>query len=140
MSLENLRAHLEPTAESVGARSDTWLPEPGDIGAVTQSICDLVPQNGIFEVFPGDRCCLLVTGKLATVIARMRCIKTGDLPSTKIFELPVRPDGYVDGALQCGKDNRDNMAVQISPDGSLYIFSGNYNGGPYSVSLSFLIR
>ena len=113
-----------------------------DVGAVSQAVYQLTPQNGWVVASAASACCLVVTGKLATLIARLKGPNTTISDATAIFTLPqgIVPQKYIDDVMSCG-GNYDNVrAIQIGTDGRVVVFSGNYVTGPYSISTSFLIN
>ena len=118
------------------------MPTAADVGAVSQAVYQLTPQNGWVVASAASACCLVVTGKLATLIARLKGPYTTISDATAIFTLPqgIVPQKYIDDVMSCG-GNYDNVrAIQIGTDGRVVVFSGNYVTGPYSISTSFLIN
>ncbi len=118
------------------------MPTAADVGAVSQAVYQLTPQNGWVVASAASACCLVVTGKLATLIARLKGPNTTISDATAIFTLPqgIVPQKYIDDVMSCG-GNYDNVrAIQIGTDGRVVVFSGNYVTGPYSISTSFLIN
>ena len=118
------------------------MPTAADVGAVSQAVYQLTPQNGWVVASAASVCCLVVTGKLATLIARLKGPNTTISDATAIFTLPqgIVPQKYIDDVMSCG-GNYDNVrAIQIGTDGRVVVFSGNYVTGPYSISTSFLIN
>lgn len=119
------------------------MPTAADVGAVTQAIYDLTLINGAFGVKDAGFCRLIVTGKMATIIARIWCLTPGTLATTKILDLPpeVRPIRYIDAPLQNSGNNAANRAVQVaSGTGGVSVFGGEYNSAPYSLNVSFPIE
>lgn len=119
------------------------MPTAADVGAVTQAIYDLTIINGAFGIKDTGMCRLIVTGKMATLIARIWCLTPGTLSTTKILDLPpeVRPIRYIDAPLQNSGNNAANRAVQVASDtGGVFVFGGEYNSAPYSLNVSFPIE
>lgn len=113
-----------------------------DVGAVSQTVYQLTPQNGWEVSSAASSCCLVVTGKLATLIARLKGPNTTLSSATVIFNLPegIVPQKYIDDVMVCGGNFNETRAIQISTDGTVVVFSGTYITGPYSINTSFLIN
>ncbi len=118
------------------------MPTASDIGAVSQTVYELTPQNGWKVASAASTCHLFVTGKLATVIARLTP------PSSTItaenYQIFTFPDGitaakYIDGVMACSGNFEGMRSVQIGGK-NLVAFSGTYGSGPYSINASFLLQ
>lgn len=118
------------------------MPTAADVGAVTQTVYELTPQNGWKKSSDNSACFLIVTGKVATVIARINPSTAGTISSQAIFTLPegIQIDKYVDAALVIGgTDQTQNRAVQVTPPNTIVAFGGEYKSTPYSLNVSFKI-
>lgn len=118
------------------------MPTASDIGAVSQTVYELTPQNG-WKVFDSTSSCyLFVTGKLATVIARIT--PPSSTITSENYRIFTFPDGitaakYIDGVMACSGNFEGMRSVQIGGK-SLVAFSGTYGSGPYSINASFLLQ
>ena len=113
-----------------------------DVGAVSQTVYQLTPLNG-WKRFGNDSACyLVVTGKLATLVARLTGINTTISSASVIFTLPdgIVPQKYIDDVMVCGGNFDGIRAIQIGTDSRVVAFSGSYTTGPYSINTSFLIN
>lgn len=113
-----------------------------DVEAVSQTVYQLTPLNG-WERFSNDSACyLVVTGKLATLVARLKGINTTISSSSVIFTLPdgIVPQKYIDDVMACSGNFDDIRVIQIVTDGTVVAFPGTYITGPYSINTSFLIN
>ena len=108
-----------------------------DVGAVSQTVYELTPQNGWEAASAASACHLIVTGRLAVITARLRAPSaTIDSSNNLIFNLPsgVVPTKYIDVVMTCGGDI-SNAA------GSVVAFSGTLpSTGPLSIDAVFLIN
>lgn len=113
-----------------------------DVGAVSQTVYQLTPQNGWEVASAASSCYLVVTGKLATLVARLKGINTTISSSSVIFTLPdgIVPQKYIDDVMACSGNFDSIRAIQISTDRQVLAFSGSYTTGPYSINTSFLIN
>ena len=113
-----------------------------DVGAVSQTVYQLTPQNGWEVASAASSCYLVVTGKLATLVARLKGINTTISSSSVIFTLPdgIVPQKYIDDVMACSGNFDSNRAIQITTDRKVLAFSGSYTTGPYSINTSFLIN
>lgn len=116
-----------------------------DVGAVSQTVYELTPQNGWTAASAASACHLIVTGKLAALTARLRAPSTTiNSNNSLIFNLPsgVIPTKYIDVVLSCGGDISKAGGVQIGTDGRVVVFAdelGTVND-PYSIDAVFLIN
>ena len=118
------------------------MPTATDVGAATQTVYELTPQNGWEKSSETSACFLIVTGKVATVIARITPSTAGTISSQAIFTLPegIQIDKYVDAALVVGgADQTQNRAAQVTPPNTIVAFGGEYKATPYSLNVSFKI-
>lgn len=133
-----------PTTRTVNGKalSSNISLTAADVGAVSQTVYQLTPLNGWEVGSENSFCHLVVTGKLATLIARLKGINTTISSATAIFNLPegIVPQKYVDDIMICGGNFDDNRAIQIGIDGQVVVFQGTYITGPYSINTSFLIN
>ena len=116
-----------------------------DVGAVSQTIYQLTPQNGWEAASAASACHLIVTGKLAALTARLRAPSTTiNSNNSLIFNLPsgVIPTKYIDVVLSCGGDISKAGGVQIGTDGRVVVFAGELGtvNDPYSIDAVFLIN
>ena len=121
------------------------MPSASDVGAVSQTIYQLTPQNGWTAASAASACHLIVTGKLAALTARLRAPSTTiNSNNSLIFNLPsgVIPTKYIDVVLSCGGDISKAGGVQIGTDGRVVVFAGELGtvNDPYSIDAVFLIN
>ena len=129
------------TVNGYSLSSDVVL-TAADVGATAQTVYQLTPLNGWEVSSSASACYLVVTGKLATIIARLSGPNTTLSSATVIFNLPegIVPQKYIDDVMVCGGNYNETRAIQISTDGTVVAFSGTYITGPYSINTSFLIN
>jgi len=115
-----------------------------DVGAVSQAVYELTPQNGWEAASAASACHLIVTGRLAVITARLRAPSaTIDSSNSLIFNLPsgVVPTKYIDVVMTCGGDISNAAGAQIGTGGSVVAFSGTLpSTGPLSIDAVFLIN
>ena len=121
------------------------MPSASDVGAVSQTVYELTPQNGWTAASAASACHLIVTGKLAALTARLRAPSTTiNSNNSLIFNLPsgVIPTKYIDVVLSCGGDISKAGGVQIGTDGRVVVFAGELGtvNDPYSIDAVFLIN
>ena len=121
------------------------MPTAADVGAVSQTVYELTPQNGWEAASAASACHLIVTGKLAALTARLRAPSTTiNSNNSLIFNLPsgVIPTKYIDVVLSCGGDISKAGGVQIGTDGRVVVFAGELGtvNDPYSIDAVFLIN
>lgn len=118
------------------------MPTAADVGAVSQTVYQLTPQNGWEVASAASSCYLVVTGKLATLVARLKGINTTISSSSVIFTLPdgIVPQKYIDDVMACSGNFDGIRAIQIGTDRRVLAFPGSYTPGPYSINTSFLIN
>ena len=121
------------------------MPTAADVGAVSQTVYELTPQNGWKAASAASACHLIVTGKLAALTARLRAPSTTiNSNNSLIFNLPsgVIPTKYIDVVLSCGGDISKAGGVQIGTDGRVVVFAGELGtvNDPYSIDAVFLIN
>ena len=121
------------------------MPTAADVGAVSQTVYELTPQNGWTAASAASACHLIVTGKLAALTARLRAPSTTiNSNNSLIFNLPsgVIPTKYIDVVLSCGGDISKAGGVQIGTDGRVVVFAGELGtvNDPYSIDAVFLIN
>lgn len=112
-----------------------------DVGAVTQTVYHLTPQNGWTLFNEYSISCLVVTGKVATLIARLKAPSAtidssnntpltfpNGITSSKVFDCIALCDGVKQAkSLQIGK--------------SIIMANGSYSTSyAYSIDASFLIN
>ena len=98
-----------------------------DVGAVSQAVYELTPQNGWKAASAASACHLIVTGRLAAITARLTAPSaTIDSSNSLIFNLPsgVVPTKYIDVVMTCGGDISNAAGAQIGTGGSVVAFSG----------------
>lgn len=98
-----------------------------DVGAVSQAVYELTPQNGWTVASAASACHLIVTGRLAAITARLTAPSaTIDSSNSLIFNLPsgVVPTKYIDVVMTCGGDISNAAGAQIGTGGSVVAFSG----------------
>lgn len=103
------------------------MPSASDVGAVSQTVYELTPQNGWKAASAASACHLIVTGKLAAITARLTAPSaTIDSSNSLIFNLPsgVVPTKYIDVVMTCGGDISNAAGAQIGTGGSVVAFSG----------------
>lgn len=115
-----------------------------DVGAVSQAVYELTPQNGWTVASAASACHLIVTGRLAAITARLTAPSaTIDSSNSLIFNLPsgVVPTKYIDVVMTCGGDISNAAGAQIGTGGSVVAFSGTLpSTGPLSIDAVFLIN
>lgn len=115
-----------------------------DVGAVSQAVYELTPQNGWKAASVASACHLIVTGRLAAITARLTAPSaTIDSSNSLIFNLPsgVVPTKYIDVVMTCGGDISNAAGAQIGTGGSVVAFSGTLpSTGPLSIDAVFLIN
>ena len=120
------------------------MPTAADVGAVSQTVYELTPQNGWEAASAASACHLIVTGKLAALTARLRAPSTTiNSSNSLIFNLPsgVVPTKYIDVVMTCGGDISNAAGAQIGTGGSVVAFSGTLpSTGPLSIDAVFLIN
>ena len=120
------------------------MPSAADVGAVSQTVYELTPQNGWKAASAASACHLIVTGKLAAITARLTAPSaTIDSSNSLIFNLPsgVVPTKYIDVVMTCGGDISNAAGAQIGTGGSVVAFSGTLpSTGPLSIDAVFLIN
>lgn len=120
------------------------MPTAADVGAVSQTIYQLTPQNGWKAASAASACHLIVTGRLAAITARLTAPSvTIDSSNNLIFNLPsgVVPTKYIDVVMTCGGDISNAAGAQIGTGGSVVAFSGTLpSTGPLSIDAVFLIN
>lgn len=121
------------------------MPTAADVGAVSQTVYELTPQNGWTAASAASACHLIVTGKLAALTARLRAPSTTiNSNNSLIFNLPsgVIPTKYIDVVLSCGGDISKAGGVQIGTDRRVVVFAGELGtvNDPYSIDAVFLIN
>lgn len=120
------------------------MPSASDVGAVSQTIYQLTPQNGWTAASAASACHLVVTGRLAAITARLTAPSaTINSSNSLIFNLPsgVVPTKYIDVVMTCGGDISNAAGAQIGTGGSVVAFSGTLpSTGPLSIDAVFLIN
>ena len=120
------------------------MPTAADVGAVSQAVYELTPQNGWTAASVASACHLIVTGRLAAITARLTAPSaTIDSSNSLIFNLPggVVPTKYIDVVMTCGGDISNAAGAQIGTGGSVVAFSGTLpSTGPLSIDAVFLIN
>ena len=120
------------------------MPSASDVGAVSQTVYELTPQNGWKAASAASVCHLIVTGRLAALTARLTAPSaTIDSSNSLIFNLPsgVVPTKYIDVVMTCGGDISNAAGAQIGTGGSVVAFSGTLpSTGPLSIDAVFLIN
>ena len=115
-----------------------------DVGAVSQTIYQLTPQNGWTAASAASACHLIVTGRLAAITARLFAPSTTiNNSNNTIFTLPngVVPTGYIDVVMTNGGDIANASGCQIGTDGRVVMFSGELpTTGQYNIDAVFLIN
>ena len=115
-----------------------------DVGAVSQTVYELTPQNGWTAASAASACHLVVTGKLAAITARLTAPSaTINSSNSLIFNLPsgVVPSKYIDVVMTCGGDISNAAGAQIGTGSSVVAFSGTLpSTGPLSIDAVFLIN
>nr|DAE51446.1 MAG TPA: tail protein [Caudoviricetes sp.] len=117
------------------------MPTAADVGAVTQTVYELTLSDEWEPNSETSACFLIVTGKIATVIARIRPKEAKTFSSYTLCTLPegIQIDKYIDAPLVCGGAQDQNMAVQVTPPNKIALFDGEYRKTPYSLNVSFKI-
>lgn len=120
------------------------MPSASDVGAVSQTIYQLTPQNGWTAAGAASACHLIVTGRLAAITARLFAPSTTiNNSNNTIFTLPngVVPTGYIDVVMTNGGDIANASGCQIGTDGRVVMFSGELpTTGQYNIDAVFLIN
>lgn len=120
------------------------MPTAADVGAVSQTVYELTPQNGWTAASAASACHLVVTGRLAAITARLTAPSaTINSSNSLIFNLPsgVVPTKYIDVVMTCGGDISNAAGAQIGTGGSVVVFSGTLpSTGPLSIDAVFLIN
>lgn len=135
-----------PTTRTVNGKalSSNISLTASDVGAVSQTVYELTPQNGWEAASAASACHLIVTGRLAVITARLRAPSaTIDSSNSLIFNLPsgVVPTKYIDVVMTCGGDISNAAGAQIGTGGSVVAFSGTLpSTGPLSIDAVFLIN
>lgn len=135
-----------PTTRTVNGKalSSNISLTAADVGAVSQTVYELTPQNGWTAASAASACHLIVTGKLAALTARLRAPSTTiNSNNSLIFNLPsgVIPTKYIDVVMTCGGDISNAAGAQIGTGGSVVAFSGTLpSTGPLSIDAVFLIN
>lgn len=115
-----------------------------DVGAVSQTVYELTPQNGWTAASAASACHLIVTGRLAAITARLFAPSTTiNNSNNTIFTLPngVVPTGYIDVVMTNGGDIANASGCQIGTDGRVVMFSGELpTTGQYNIDAVFLIN
>lgn len=134
-----------PTSRTVNGKalSSNITLSASDVGAVTQTVYELTPQNGWTVASAASACHLIVTGRLATLVARLKAPSTTINDSNnRIFTLPsgVVPTKYIDCVMSYAGDISNAAGVQIGSN-VVMMFAGTLTvTGPYSINASFLIN
>lgn len=115
--------------------------EQGPPGEVAQTVYELTLSDEWEPNSETSACFLIVTGKIATVIARIRPKEAKTFSSYTLCTLPegIQIDKYIDAPLVCGGAQDQNMAVQVTPPNKIALFDGEYRKTPYSLNVSFKI-
>lgn len=135
-----------PTTRTVNGKalSSNISLTAADVGAVSQTVYELTPQNGWKAASAASVCHLIVTGRLAAITARLTAPSaTIDSSNSLIFNLPsgVVPTKYIDVVMTCGGDISNAAGAQIGTGGSVVAFSGTLpSTGPLSIAAVFLIN
>ena len=135
-----------PTTRTVNGKalSSNISLTAADVGAVSQTVYELTPQNGWKAASVASACHLIVTGRLAAITARLTAPSaTIDSSNSLIFNLPsgVVPTKYIDVVMTCGGDISNAAGAQIGTGGSVVAFSGTLpSTGPLSIDAVFLIN
>ena len=135
-----------PTTRTVNGKalSSNISLTAADVGAVSQTVYELTPQNGWEAPSTDTACHLIVTGRLAAITARLRAPSaTIDSGNSLIFNLPsgVVPTKYIDVVMTCGGDISNAAGAQIETGGPVVAFSGTLpSTGPLSIDAVFLIN
>lgn len=120
------------------------MPSASDVGAVSQTVYELTPQNGWTAASAASACHLVVTGRLAAITARLTAPSaTINSSNSLIFNLPsgVVPTKYIDVVMTCGGDISNAAGAQIGTGGSVVAFSGTLpSTGLLSIDAVFLIN
>lgn len=120
------------------------MPSAADVGAVSQTVYELTPQNGWKAASVASACHLIVTGRLAAITARLTAPSaTIDSSNSLIFNLPsgVVPTKYIDVVMTCGGDISNAAGAQIGAGGSVVAFSGTLpSTGLLAIDAVFLIN
>lgn len=120
------------------------MPSASDVGAASQTVYELTPQNGWTAASAASACHLVVTGRLAAITARLTAPSaTINSSNSLIFNLPsgVVPTKYIDVVMTCGGDISNAAGAQIGTGGSVVAFSGTLpSTGPLSIDAVFLIN
>ena len=135
-----------PTTRTVNGKalSSNISLTAADVGAVSQTVYELTPQNGWKAASVASACHLIVTGRLAAITARLTAPSaTIDSSNSLMFNLPsgVVPTKYIDVVMTCGGDISNAAGAQIGTGGSVVAFSGTLpSTGPLSIDAVFLIN
>ena len=135
-----------PTTRTVNGKalSSNISLTAADVGAVSQTVYELTPQNGWTAASAASACHLVVTGRLAAITARLTAPSaTINSSNSLIFNLPsgVVPTKYIDVVMTCGGDISNAAGAQIGTGGSVVAFSGTLpSTGPLSIDAVFLIN
>ena len=135
-----------PTTRTVNGKalSSNISLTAADVGAVSQTIYQLTPQNGWTAASAASACHLIVTGRLAAITARLFAPSTTiNNSNNTIFTLPngVVPTGYIDVVMTNGGDIANASGCQIGTDGRVVMFSGELpTTGQYNIDAVFLIN
>ena len=139
-----------PTTRTVNGKalSSNISLTAADVGAVSQAVYELTPQNGwkaasaLMRILTA--CHLIVTGRLAAITARLTAPSaTIDSSNNLIFNLPsgVVPTKYIDVVMTCGGDISNAAGAQIGAGGSVVAFSGTLpSTGLLAIDAVFLIN
>ena len=135
-----------PTTRTVNGKalSSNISLTAADVGAVSQTVYELTPQNGWKAASAASACHLIVTGRLAAITARLTAPSaTIDSSNSLIFNLPsgVVPTKYIDVVMTCGGDISNAAGAQIGTGGSVVAFSGTLpSTGLLAIDAVFLIN
>ena len=135
-----------PTTRTVNGKalSSNISLTAADVGAVSQTVYELTPQNGWKAASVASACHLIVTGRLAAITARLTAPSaTIDSSNSLMFNLPsgVVPTKYIDVVMTCGGDISNAAGAQIGTGGSVVAFSGTLpSTWPLSIDAVFLIN
>ena len=135
-----------PTTRTVNGKalSSNISLTASDVGAVSQTVYELTPQNGWKAASAASACHLIVTGRLAAITARLTAPSaTINSSNSLMFNLPsgVVPTKYIDVVMTCGGDISNAAGAQIGTGGSVVAFSGTLpSTGPLSIDAVFLIN
>lgn len=146
LSTGNYSNYVVPTTRTVNGKalSSNISLTAADVGAVSQTVYQLTPQNSWKAASAASACHLIVTGRLAAITARLTAPSATINSSNRLmFKLPsgVVPTKYIDVVMTCGGDISNAAGAQIGTDGSVVAYSGTLpSTGPLSIDAVFLIN